>query len=117
MHAASSSWAVEGMRTTSTRGRVDRGSERADHPIAYQPVQPRLHGAACDAEGARGAEHADVWVVGEQGEEATIQIVYAAHTGHSAQPSGAQVIHSGQPAHRILVLLHPTLQGGHSDPL
>ena len=63
--------------------RVDLGPEAADDAAVAELAQARLHGAARDAEAARGLHQADTRLGGQQLDEARVELVD--RTGHSAQ--------------------------------
>ena len=54
---------------------VQGGCERADHASSHEPVEPGLDRAAGDAQPPGGAEHSDVRLVGEEADEARVELV------------------------------------------
>ena len=102
---------AEGGDRVAQRPGIHLGREGLDDAPLLEPVEPGLHGAAGDAERPRGAEHPDVRVVGEQGDEPGVEGVHpglASHghivraappcRQHRAQPDQP----TGQPLHTVL---------------
>ncbi len=66
------------------RLRIHLRAESAHHPVRLQPVQPGLHGAASHAEAAGGLHHPDPRLLGEQPDQAGVQLVH----GHAGELLG-----------------------------
>ena len=73
---------AEGSHRITERPRVDLWRKGLDDTALLEPVEPRLHRAPSDAEPPTGAEHPDLGIVGEEGDDARIEGVDALSSGH-----------------------------------